>query len=409
MSSDPAPGGLEAAAERRMAALRARNGYGIAWIRLLAVLVWTVQTAVRSPGRSDLSNKLPLMLAFAVVALLVLVAAHVRPALRRWSWYALPVLDMPFAFAIQLVAIATAPEPHATAAYASVIFVLVLVAFSILETRPLPVLATTALALALQVVITWHSPMPMRDVVAPLVPLVVAPGVGWVFGRQGLGLVALVAREEVARERLGRYFSAGVREAILARGGATTVASERREITVLFADLRGFTALSEQHAPETVAGWLDEYFGRMVREVFRHGGTLDKFLGDGLMAYFGAPLPQDDHAAAAVACARDMIGALAELNARRRERGEPELDVGIGLHSGPAIVGNIGPEERREYTAIGDTVNVASRLESLTKRFETPMVVSSAARDRAGDAFPWRELGTADVRGKAEPMRLFTL
>jgi len=220
-------------------------------------------------------------------------------------------------------------------------------------------------------------------------------------------LVADVAVEQRKRARLGRYFSPAVAERLQteAPNGA---APDAQELTVLFSDIRDFTTMSGALPPSEVVRLLNEYYDHMVERIFQHGGTLDKFIGDGIMAYFGAPLPDADHAVHALECALAMLDELTRLNVERARRGEPALRIGVGLHTGVAVVGDIGsPARRLDYTAIGDTVNVASRIEGLTKEAGTPVLVSAATRERVGARYSWRAFPPMQVKGKTEPLALF--
>jgi len=236
-----------------------------------------------------------------------------------------------------------------------------------------------------------------------LTPLVAA----WSF--YAAATLAEILRERQAKReavaQFSRFVNPHVVRQLVERGGIEG-AGQTREVTLLFSDIRGFTTLSESRSPGEVVELLNRYFSLQVDVVFAHGGSLDKFIGDCIMALWGAPLDDPEHARHAVACALDMADTL---QAFKRELGAEQLDfdVGIGLHSGPAVVGLIGSQKRREYTAIGDTVNLASRIEGLTKDAKRRILVSRDTMERCGDAFDFVSCGTFPVKGRAQPVELF--
>ena len=225
-----------------------------------------------------------------------------------------------------------------------------------------------------------------------------------------------MALAEYLRERRERQLAIGmfgrfldprvVAELVKTQKNLLDEGAKSREVTLMFSDIRGFTTLSESRTPEQVVEILNRYFSRQVEVVFRHGGTVDKFIGDCIMAFWGAPLEDPDQARHAVAAALEMAQVLLDF---RKDLGADlaeVFDVGIGIHTGPAVVGFMGSENKLDYTAIGDTVNLASRIEGQTKGIAR-VLVSAATRERCGDAFDFIERGTYKVKGREQPVALY--
>jgi adenylate cyclase len=225
------------------------------------------------------------------------------------------------------------------------------------------------------------------------------------FGEVGRAVNTMVEglrERDAVKSAFARYVSRQVMDYVLASSEIPTVKGDRRRITVLFSDIRGFTSMAEQMRPEDIVQLLNEYFEMMVAVVFRNQGTLDKFIGDGLMVFFGAPLEdpfQEEHA---ITAALEMQRELRKLTAKWQSEGRPSIRIGIGINSGNAVVGNIGATERMEYTAIGDTVNLASRLQTATREIDADILVSEYTYNAVRGMFEMERIGPIKVKGRAD-------
>ena len=290
-------------------------------------------------------------------------------------------------------------------------------------------LLMTLLVGALTGVVTLYvRPLPSLLTYVPLTFLVIT-GVGFVvFAKQGVwfnitlpllgawgsSYVAstVFAYFTVERERKrietawGKRVSPEVLKMILANPSLQYVQGRTIQATVLFSDLRGFTTLCHSWHPEEVVRRLNEIFDRMSPIVQKHGGNIDKYIGDGIMAVFGDPIPQEDHARRAALAAIDMLRALEELKAQAEARGDQPINMGVGIHTGELVAGDIGSADRLEYTAIGDTVSTASRLEGLNKEYSTQIIISGDTKEQAGEDIPTRLLDTTTVRGRETPLQV---
>ncbi len=225
----------------------------------------------------------------------------------------------------------------------------------------------------------------------------------------GATVVDNYIREQRERRRLAQFFSPSVVDEIVRHPRHDALSSRRRLITVLFSDIRGFTSLSEKVEPEQVVAMLREYLTEMTAVVFRHGGTVDKYVGDCIMALYNAPLEDPDHAVNAVSTGLDLLECAHAVSARWEAKLGVRTRNGVGVSTGVAVVGEMGSQQRLEYTAIGDTVNLASRLESLTKEQGVDMIISESTYIALNGRFRTRELGAVAVKGKAAPMKVYAV
>ncbi|MEJ2670784.1 MAG: adenylate/guanylate cyclase domain-containing protein [Deltaproteobacteria bacterium] len=241
-------------------------------------------------------------------------------------------------------------------------------------------------------------------------PVLLVGGLAAVYSGNILEHYLLEVRERRwLRQAFGRYLSPAVVEDIVTNPERLRLGGEEVEGTVLFADLGGFTGLSENMPPDDLIHLLNEYFSPLTQIILAHRGTLDKFIGDAIMAVWGAPLPLADHAGLACRAALQMRAAMADLQAGWLARGLPRLSARLGLHAGPLIAGNVGSRERFNYTVLGDTVNLASRLEGVNKLYGTDILLSEAVQRLVPGQFRMRKLDDIRVQGRLQPVTIYEL
>ena len=299
----------------------------------------------------------------------------------------------------------TSQSPRAAALWALVLVILVWLAIGLLR----PMVSILAV-IAMHGAYLWSAQhaFESRHEAVLMAPTLAASTVATIVMTSVMGMAAVADRRRVT-SMFSRYVARDVVRELLDVKEQIVVGGERRCVTILFADLRGFTTISEHLDPGDLVDQLNQYFEEMLEAIELQRGTFDKFIGDGLMAIFGAPLSLDDHAERACTAAWDMADRLDRINADRTDRGLLPLEFGIGIHTGDAVVGNIGsPSWRVEYTAIGDTVNLASRLESATKELGATILVSSDVV-AAAPRIPFEARGSITVKGRSSATEVHEL
>jgi adenylate cyclase len=247
----------------------------------------------------------------------------------------------------------------------------------------------------------WNFWLPTA---APLVTLLIS------YIACGAVRFATTGRElRRTRGTLDRYISPQLVGYVLNHLEQINLAGEKRELTIFFSDVRNFTTMTEQSDPVELIALLNDYLTAMTEIIFKHDGIVDKFIGDGILAYWGAFTPGKNHALLAARAALEMTRRLEELNRQWQAAGRQPIAIGIGLNTGEVIFGNVGSGKKIEFTVIGDAVNLASRLEGLNKQFGTSIIISDATRIRLGDAAVVRPLGGVQVKGKTVETKVFEL
>lgn len=406
--------------ERTLLDQARRNELVIAYVRVVAVALaalldygFTLYPR-ESVGLASFSKMNPLLASVWLV-----VAIAVAAALRR-GWYGrrlpalLPLMDAAMVLTLFVTIFVTARQPGEAMLNPVVGTAAGCVLFATtggLRLRRAAAAVTTTLSVAVFVAVSAIASFAPAHA-AFVCAIIVSAGLL-------AGMMGDIARRAVERETnrviLERFLPANLVAADT--DAAIEIISRPRslEVTVLVSDLRNFTSIAEQAPPQEVLEFLNLFQGAFARVVRDHGGTVDKFMGDGLLAVFGAPEPLAAHAACAIRAARAMLATAAGLNAGQSERGKPRASLGIGIHSGAVIAGCLGSGSRMEFTVVGDTVNIASRLEDHTKALGVPILISEdsirQSRGELRDESPspiFREVGDVSVRGRGGSIRVYT-
>ena len=352
--------------------------------------------------------RIPTLAAYAVLAILLFLAARFLPAVRRHSWLALPLVDLPFIFLLQYYAIVRAPESgKVVSTFTLSLFLLILIA-SQLSLRRRYIIAAVLVATVFETILLVHAELSyvMFDAI---VVLIAGTAMVRYLAQRHLHLLQRALKERSLVERLGRlkrFFSPQLAELIVAGGAEDPLKTHRRDITVVFLDLRGFTAFAETSEPEEVMGVLREYHAEMGKLILEHEGTLERFTGDGMMIFFNDPVSVPNPAERALRMAVAMRERVTEMIRNWRKLGY-ELGLGIGLAQGYATIGAIGFEGRWDYGAIGTVTNLAARLCSEAKPGQ--ILISRRVLVTVGALFGAEPVGELVLKGFHRPITAYNV
>ena len=245
-----------------------------------------------------------------------------------------------------------------------------------------------------------------KQILINLTGTLAAIGVSYVFA----GTYKFAFKENVNKKIeniLSKYISKDITNKVLKNESATKLGGKRAEITVMFADIRGFTSISETHSAEEVSGLLNEYFTEIEPVIAKYNGVINKFIGDAVLVIFGEPLQDKDHAKKAVKCAYELTNKVKQIQERWVYEGKPKIDIGIGINTGDAFVGNVGTQNRFEYTVIGDTVNIASRIEGYNRIYKTHLLISQNTYNKLSHIVDVIKIREVDIKGKSKKINIY--
>lgn len=384
--------------------------------RLAVIRMWTVGSFfalhILLGWGFDLLNFRGKELMFGVylmIGVLLLFASRQSQSVRNASTFAIPLVDLPFTFLIlEHWARNKGMQGQISTGLLGLSFMIFFINLSGFYFSKWQSILTAVVAIGLTLVLHSETSVPPDSRFVAVLLLVAAVVATHVKASRLHVLVKRSFDEHMRLEKLQRYFSPSVAQLLQSNQDDIPQGGRELDVTVLFADIRDFTKMTSAMPGHDVVKLLNEVHECLVRCIFEAGGTLDKYIGDGVMAYFGAPVNNPRHADLALDCALRMRRAIADLNTVRRSRGDEPLRIGIGIHSGVAVVGDVGARFRREYTVVGDTVNTASRIESLTKKHGVDILASEDVRSRLSCDSVLVFQGDDILRGKTTSIRTYT-